>query len=115
MAKIKFNLLFLEVRKKGDEVEDEEDDDVMRSSVSQGRETVTLYTEELFLCTQYTQYSTLHIYLAGKTRGGEDMDCQHNTLGGSAGSHTSQLDLTMVSRASNKTGSFIQLFCDWGR
>jgi hypothetical protein len=41
-------------KKKGDEVEDEDDDDVMRTSVSQGRVTVTLCTEKLFLYTQYT-------------------------------------------------------------
>ncbi len=40
-------------KKKGDKVKDEDDDDVVRTSVSQDRVTVTLCTEELFLCTQY--------------------------------------------------------------
>ncbi len=39
--------------KKGDEVADDEDDDAVRTNVSQDRVTVTLYTEELFLSTQY--------------------------------------------------------------
>jgi hypothetical protein len=34
-------------------------------------------------------------------------DSQCDTLGGPAGSHTSQLDLTVDSRASDKTGSFL--------
>ncbi len=37
---------------------------------------------------------------------GEDIDCLHDTLGGPAGSHISQLDLTRVSRAYDKNGSF---------
>ncbi len=40
-------------KKKGDEVEDEVDDDVMRTSVSQDIVTAILCTEELFLSTQY--------------------------------------------------------------
>jgi hypothetical protein len=44
MAKRKFNLLFVQ-KKKGDDVEDE-DDDVVRTSVSQNRVTETLCTEE---------------------------------------------------------------------
>jgi hypothetical protein len=39
--------------KKGDEVADDEDDDAVRTSVSQDRVTATLCTEELFLITQY--------------------------------------------------------------
>ncbi len=38
-------------KKKADEGEDKDDDDVMSTSVSQDRVTVTLCTEELFLCT----------------------------------------------------------------
>ncbi len=40
-------------KKKGDDVEYEKDDDVVRTSASQDRVTATLCTEELFLCTQY--------------------------------------------------------------
>ncbi len=43
--------------KNGDDVADDEDDDAVRSIVSQYRVTVTLYTEELFL-------RTLHLALA---------------------------------------------------
>jgi hypothetical protein len=39
--------------KKGDEVEDENDDGVVRTGVSEDRVKATLCTEELFLCTQY--------------------------------------------------------------
>jgi hypothetical protein len=39
--------------KKGDDVADYEEDDVMRTSVSQDQVTVTRFTEELFLRTQY--------------------------------------------------------------
>jgi hypothetical protein len=38
--------------RKGDEVADDEDDDVVRTSVLQGQVTMTLYTEELFLSTK---------------------------------------------------------------
>ncbi len=44
-------------KKKGHEVEDEDYDDVVRTSVSQGR----ACTEELFPCTQY-MYITLSMY-----------------------------------------------------
>jgi hypothetical protein len=43
-----------------------QDDDVVRSSVSQDRVTVTLCTEELIICTQY-KYMALPRYQAGKT------------------------------------------------
>ncbi len=39
--------------KKGEDVPDSEDNDTMRTSVSQDRVTATLCTEELFLSTQY--------------------------------------------------------------
>jgi hypothetical protein len=41
-------------KKKGDEVDDEDDYYAVRTSVSQVRVTVTLCTEEFFLSTQYT-------------------------------------------------------------
>jgi hypothetical protein len=40
-------------KKKGDDVDDEDDDDVVRTSMSQDGLTVTLCTQEMFLCTQY--------------------------------------------------------------
>ncbi len=40
-------------KKNGDEVKDKYDNDVVRTSESQDRVTVTLCTEEMFLCTQY--------------------------------------------------------------
>jgi hypothetical protein len=45
--------------KKGDDVDD--DDDVVRASVSQTQVTMTLCTEELLLRTQYILYSSLYI------------------------------------------------------
>ncbi len=39
--------------KKGDDVADDEDDDAVRTSVSQDQVTVTLCPEKLFLRTQY--------------------------------------------------------------
>ncbi len=39
--------------KKGDDVADDNDDDALKTSVSQDRVTVALCTEELFLRTQY--------------------------------------------------------------
>jgi hypothetical protein len=43
--------------KKGDDVAEDDNDDVVRTSVSKDRATATLYTEELFLSTQYLQYT----------------------------------------------------------
>jgi hypothetical protein len=83
----KVQLALSQSKRKGDEVKDE-DDDVVRTSVSQDRVTATL-------CTY--------------------INCQHDTLGGPAGSHTSQLDLFPGSRASDKAGYFVQLSCDWRR
>jgi hypothetical protein len=40
-------------KKKGDEVDDEDNDDVVSTGVSQDRVTPTLCTEELFPCTKY--------------------------------------------------------------
>jgi hypothetical protein len=86
-------------KKEGNEVEDDYDDDVVRTSVSQDRVTAALCTEELFLCTQYIRsnirgvgygWSTRHIWRA-------------------VGCHTSQLDIIAVSRASDKNGSFCKI------
>ncbi len=44
-------------KKKGDEVADDEDDDAVRTSMSQDRVTVTLCTEELFLSPKYIKLS----------------------------------------------------------
>ncbi len=62
--------------KKGDDVAVEDnDDDAVRTSVSQNRETATLCTEELFI---RTQYITRYIRPV-KTCGGKEMYGQHNT------------------------------------
>jgi hypothetical protein len=55
MAKRKLNLrgTLSWGKKKGDKVEDEDDDDEVGTIVSQDRVTATLCTEELFLITQY--------------------------------------------------------------
>ncbi len=70
-----------------------------------GQVTVTLCTEELFLSTQY-----IHIALSASQRvnmgGGEDMDSQHDTFCGPAGSYTSQADLIKGYRVSDKTECF---------
>jgi hypothetical protein len=50
-----------------------------------------------------------------KCEGVKDTEGQHDTLGGPAGSHTSQLDLIMGYQVSDMIGYFVQLFCDWGR
>jgi hypothetical protein len=65
--------------KKGDEVKDE-DDDMVRTSVSQDRVIATLCTKELFLCTQYILLSPCTKQV--KRGEGEDLDGQHDTLGG---------------------------------
>jgi hypothetical protein len=54
--------------KKGDEVVDDEDDDVVRTSMSQDQVTATLCTDELFLSTQYI--SSPHISESSNVRGG---------------------------------------------
>ncbi len=41
------------------------------------------------------------------------LDGHHDTLGGPGGSHTSQLDLIAVSRASNKAGFLYNYFVTW--
>jgi hypothetical protein len=43
--------------KNGDDVADRDDNDMVRTSVSQGQVTAMLYTEELFLSTQYIQWA----------------------------------------------------------
>ncbi len=44
-------------KKKGDEVADDEDDDAVRTSMSQDRVTATLCTEELLVSPQYIKLS----------------------------------------------------------
>jgi hypothetical protein len=53
--------------KKGDDVAGYEDEDAVRTSVSQDRVTATLCTEELFL---RTQYIALSAYQTGQNVGG---------------------------------------------
>jgi hypothetical protein len=64
--------------KKGDDVADDEDDDAVRTSVSQDRVTVPLCTEELFIRTQNIWLSP-HIRQV-KCGRGEDTDSQHCSL-----------------------------------
>ncbi len=47
--------------KNGDDVADDDDDDAVRTSVSQDQVTLTLYIDELFLRTQFIYCSFLHI------------------------------------------------------
>jgi hypothetical protein len=94
-----------------DEVDDEDDDDDMvRTSVSQNRVTATL-------CRGIVPFHSVYNNIALPTdqRGnnlgvGEDMDSQHDTFDAPAGSHTSQLDLIMGFRASDKTGYLYYYF-----
>ncbi len=67
--------------KKGDNVIDNEDDDVVKTSASQDQVTTTLCTEVLFLSTQYIQYSSLHTPDRSNV-GKEDMHGQHDTFNG---------------------------------
>ncbi len=70
--------------KKGDDVTDDEDTDMDRTSVSQDRVTVTLCTEELLLRTQYICLA-FSACLKGKNMGGvKDMDGQYNTFSSSS-------------------------------
>jgi hypothetical protein len=55
--------------KKGEDVADYEDDDVVRTSVSQDQVTVTLCTEEWFLRTQYMSIA-LSTHQIGQNMGG---------------------------------------------
>ncbi len=66
--------------KKGDDVADDDNDDAMRrTSVSQDRVTETLYSEELFHITQYKSLSTSQIV---KNVWGWGTDSQNNTFSG---------------------------------
>jgi hypothetical protein len=83
--------------KKGDDVTGDEDDDAVRTSVSQDQVTATLCTEELFLRTRYY----IAIYTLSTHQTGQMIH-----LAVPAGFHTSQLDLHMVYRVSDKCGFF---------
>jgi hypothetical protein len=94
-------------KKKGDAVaDDDNDDNAVRTSVSQDRVTVTLCTKELFLSTQYTVYSSLHISENKSVGKGKDTDGQHVSLGRPAGSQPSQLDLIEGCRVSDEAEYF---------
>jgi hypothetical protein len=84
------------LRWKRDNVADDEDDDAVRTSVSQDWVTPTLCTKELFLSTRYILYSSPHTSNRSNVGGGEDTDSQYDTLAVPARSPTSQLDLHMV-------------------
>ncbi len=79
LKKVQLNLSQGE-KKKGDEVAD--DDDVVRTSVTQDRVTATLGTEESFLSTQYIYCSSPHISERSTMRGGEDTDSHCDTFSG---------------------------------
>jgi hypothetical protein len=68
--------------KKGADVADDEDDDAVRTSVSQDRVTATLYTEELFLRMQYKHVYcvALFTYHTGQNVGGGNTESQHETF-----------------------------------
>jgi hypothetical protein len=92
--------------KKGDEVADDEDDDAVRTSVSQDQVTgAAMWTEELFLSTKYICIA-LHTYQKVICEGGRI--CTVNTIhsAGPARFHSSQLDLTTVYKVSDKSGFF---------
>jgi hypothetical protein len=64
--------------RKRDEIADDEDDDAVRTSVSQDHVIATLCSEELFLSTQYTVYSSPHISERSiMRRGGYGRSMQH--------------------------------------
>jgi hypothetical protein len=89
-----------------DEIADgEDDDDVVRTSVSQDRVTAALCTEELFLSTQYTVYRSPCISDGQPCGRGRIRMVNMRCLVGPAGSYTSQPpDLTVGYRVSDKTG-----------
>jgi hypothetical protein len=89
--------------KKGDDIADDDDDAVARTSLSQDRVTATLRTEELFLRTQYIKLSP-QIRRVKMWRGGGRRIQMVNTtnLVVPAGFHTSQLVLYAIYRISNK-------------
>ncbi len=65
--------------KKGDDVVVDNDDDAVRTIVSQNCRTAMLCTEELFLRTQYI-YVALSTHQTGKNVGGGGRDGQHDTV-----------------------------------
>jgi hypothetical protein len=85
--------------KKGD---DDNNDAMRRTSVSQDRVTETLYSEELFHITQYKSLSTSQI---GKNVWGGGVQTVKTThLAATAGFHTSQLVLHVIYRVSDRHG-----------
>ncbi len=63
-------------KKNGDEVDDEDDDNVVRTSVSQDRATATLYTENLFLSTEFIKLFP-HIIQVKYEGGGNRQSTRH--------------------------------------
>ncbi len=78
----------------------------VRTSVSQDQVTATLCTKELFLSTQCIYSSPRLTDGQPCGRGGKDTGVNTIHLAGSAGSHTSQPDLTAGCRFSDKTEYF---------
>jgi hypothetical protein len=64
-------------KKKGDDVAIDEDDDAVRTSVSQDQVIAPLCTKELFLCSVFTALPT---YQKLNHEGGEDLDSQYDTF-----------------------------------
>ncbi len=99
---------------KGHEVADvEDDDDAVRTSVSQDRVTAALCTEELFLSTQYialTAYQMVN-HVGGDGYGWSTWQTWYAQLGLT----TSQPDLTMGFKFPKKTGYFSYNFFGLGK
>ncbi len=68
--------------KKRYDVADDENDNAVRTSVSQVQVTATLCIEEMFLRTQYIQYSSLHTSDRSNVGMGGYVDAQHDTING---------------------------------
>ncbi len=85
-------------KKKGDDVAIDEDDDAIRTSVSQDQVIAPLCTKELFLCSVFTALPT---YQKLNHEGGRIWTVNTIHSAGPAGFPTSQLDLTTVYKVSN--------------
>jgi hypothetical protein len=99
---------------RGNDVAEDKDDDVVRTSVSQGQVTVTLCNDELFLSTQFIWFSP-HIKQVKCGGRGRKRTVNMKHLAVPAGFHISWLDLQMFCKVSDKIRFSVQLFCEWGR
>jgi hypothetical protein len=97
--------------KKGDDVADD-DDDPVRTSVSQDQVIATLCTEELFLRSRYT-YTALSTYQTGKNLGrGRIWTVNMTHLVVPVGFHTSQLVFDAINRVFVKHWIHLLFFQD---